>query len=166
MIEISASAPADPPPSTDAGETRQFLSFVVDGRSYGVGIEDIREIRQWMRATPLPNQPPHVLGVLNLRGTIVPIQDLRIRFGAPAPDPVETNVIVIVQVESRRIGLLVDAVSDILTLSEADIQSIPLSRGSGADAMLRALAVSSDAMVGIIDLDRIMEPSTPDPQDA
>lgn len=143
--------------NADGDRALQFLSFVVDGRSYGVGIEDVREIRQWMRTTPLPNQEPHVLGVLNLRGMIVAIRDLRILLGAPAPQPDETNVIVIVQQAERRVGLLVDAVSDILTLAQSQIHAVPDIRNvDRANAMLRALATESDVLVGIIDLDKVM----------
>ena len=152
---------ADTPHLTgpEGDDTCQFLSFVVDGRAYGVRIQDVREIRQWMRTTSLPNQPPHNLGVLNLRGSIVSIQDLRIRFGAPAPAPDDTNVIVIVQTEGRRVGLLVDAVSDILTLQRADIQPVPPNRGGGDDrAMLTSIIMAGEVMVGIVDLDRVMGP--------
>ncbi|SOH92755.1 purine-binding chemotaxis protein CheW [Monaibacterium marinum] len=153
-------------PTGDGDATQQFLSFVVDGRQYCVGIGEVREIRQWMRTTPLPNQPPHILGVLNLRGAIVSIQDLRLRLGAPAPEPLETNVIVIVQQGEQRVGLLVDAVSDILTLREADIQTLPMNRNAnGSDVMLRALAVASDVMVGIIDIERVMGLNLSDPCD-
>ncbi|WP_185804807.1 chemotaxis protein CheW [Pontivivens nitratireducens] len=145
--------------SPEGDDTCQFLSFVVDGRPYGVRIQDVREIRQWMRTTSLPNQPPHNLGVLNLRGSIVSIQDLRIRLGAPAPAPDDTNVIVIVQTDGRRVGLLVDAVSDILTLQRADIQPVPPNRGGGDErAMLTSIIMSGEVMVGIVDLDRVMDP--------
>lgn len=159
--------PSDAEPRlSDSSDTRQFLSFVVNKSSYGVGIEDVREIRQWMQTTTLPNQPKHILGVLNLRGSIVSIQDLRIRLGAPAPEPVETNVIVIVQAGERRVGLLVDAVSDILTLRAEDIQPVPASRGrNDTEAMLLSLAVSGETMVGIIDLNRVMDHAMADPVD-
>lgn len=154
-------------PAATSARIRQFLSFAVDGRPYCVGIADVREIRQWMRATPLPNQPPHVLGVLNLRGSIVPVQDLRILLGAPAPDPVDTNVIVIVQVGTRRAGLLVDSVSDILSLAEEEIQPVPIGRTrDGSEALLEALATQGEQMVGILDLARVLEAEMPEAADA
>lgn len=154
-------------PGAEADAPRQFLSFTVADRDYCVGIGDVREIRQWMRTTPLPNQPAHMLGVLNLRGAIVPVQDLRVRFGADAAPPVETNVIVIVQQAERRLGLLVDSVSDILSLTADAIRPVPGQRGPVATApLLGGLAVTEGGMVGIVDLAQIMQDGGADVGDA
>jgi purine-binding chemotaxis protein CheW len=108
-----------------SGETRQFLTFAVSGEEYGVDIMTVREIKGWTEATRLPNSPDYMRGVMNLRGVIVPIFDLRIRFGKDASEVSGKNVIIILAVEDRNIGILVDAVSDILTVDSTAIKPAP-----------------------------------------
>ena len=120
-----------PPGPTDASrgdgrdETAQFITFKVGEEEYGVDIMRVREIKGWTETTSLPNSPAYMRGVLNLRGTIVPIYDLRARFGLGETAATSVHVIVIVAVRERLIGILVDAVSDILTVAIADIRAVP-----------------------------------------
>jgi purine-binding chemotaxis protein CheW len=97
-------------------ESQQYLTFLLEDQEYGLEIFKIREIRGYAPITPIPNVPPHVRGVMNLRGTVLPVVDLRMKFRLP---PVEYNkftVIVIANVADKTVGLLVDAVSDVLTV--------------------------------------------------
>ena len=110
---------------TDMAEQCQFLTFTVGDSEYGVAIMSVREIRGWTDATRLPNRPPYMRGVINLRGSIIPIFDLRCRFMGDLTTAHPKNVIVILSVEEKLIGLLVDAVSDIVTVTPHDIKEAP-----------------------------------------
>lgn len=137
------------------GSIRQFTSFRVGDEEYAIDIMAVREIKGWTETTALPNQPDHVLGVLNLRGTIVPIFDLRCRFGLGLTAASRSHVIIIAKVNERVIGLLVDAVSDILTVSPDQIRPVPeLDRGATAEFMSGIISVG-DSMVVILSLEKL-----------
>lgn len=131
-------------------ETLQFVTFVVEGRSYGIPIEAVREIIRWTRVTPLPNQPAYSRGVLNLRGTIVPVQDLRARLSGEKTEATDTHVIVITQLESQTLGILVDAVSDILIIGPGSLKPPPLGIDSAASSAL--VSTEDDRLVTILNL--------------
>ncbi|MEL6978879.1 MAG: chemotaxis protein CheW [Pseudomonadota bacterium] len=139
----------------DAADTKQYVTFAVGERLYGVEIVRVREIKQWTPTTALPNQPHYTRGVLNLRGTIVPVQDLRARFGGPITEATENHVVVIASIGEQSVGILVDAVSDILTVSPEDVRAIP----SGAREMdlesISGLVSSGDEMIALLELDRL-----------
>jgi purine-binding chemotaxis protein CheW len=106
-------------------ESQQYLTFLLQDQEYGVEIFKIREIRGYAPITPIPNVPPHVRGVMNLRGTVLPVIDLRMKFHLPAVEYNKYTVIVIATLADKTVGLLVDAVSDVLTLAQDAIQGAP-----------------------------------------
>lgn len=106
-------------------ESQQFLTFLLDDQEYGLEIFKIREIRGYAPITPIPNVPPHVRGVMNLRGTVLPVVDLRMKFHLPAVEYNKFTVIVIATVGDKTVGLLVDAVSDVLLVSKDSIREAP-----------------------------------------
>ncbi len=131
--------------------TLQLIAFSIDEQIYGVEITTVREIRAWNGATPLPNTREYVRGVINLRGTIVPIFDLRARFGDGQTQPTKNHVVVVMSVGEKWIGILVDAVSDILTVSKDDIHNVP--EGNAIDTeLLNGIVTHENRMVGLIDL--------------
>src|ERR1035441_9428053 len=99
-------------------ESQQFLTFLLEEQEYGLEIYKIREIRGYSPITPIPNVPAHVRGVMNLRGTVLPVIDLRMKFHLPAVEYNKFTVIVIATVGAKTVGCLVDAVSDVLMRSE------------------------------------------------
>src|SRR5207237_6579916 len=103
----------------------QVISFAIGDDQYGVDIMAVREIKGWSEITHLPKQPEYVRGVLNLRGVIVPIIDLRCRFGQGMTEATALHVIIIVQIEHQLVGLLADRVSDIISIDTAKIKSVP-----------------------------------------
>ncbi len=115
----------------------QYLSFTVGGEIFAVNILSVQEIRGWEQPTFLPNSPYYIKGVLNLRGTIVPVMDLRRRFSFKNPTYLETTVIIILKVENqvgeRLMGCVVDGVSDVFNAEESDISEVP-DYGSGVDS--------------------------------
>jgi purine-binding chemotaxis protein CheW len=136
--------------SEPPADGRQFVTFTVSGRSYGVDIGSVREIIRWTAVTPLPKQPAHARGVLNLRGTIVPVHDLRARFGGPLTEAGENHVIIIAWIGAQTIGILVDAVSDILSVAPEGIRKAPASPEANLIAGL--VTADQDRIVTILDL--------------
>jgi len=138
------------PAAEQQADGRQFVTFVVAGRSYGVEIAAVREIIRWTRVTPLPNQPLHARGVLNLRGTIVPVHDLRAKLSGEQTQASENHVIVITWIGSQTIGLLVDAVSDILTVSADSLRPPP--SATATDLIAALVSTDADRIVTILNL--------------
>lgn len=141
---------------TDLGGRRQFITFRSGEQEFGADIMAIREIRGWTETTPLPHSPDYVRGVINLRGVVLPVIDLKARLGLGLTDANPKDVIVVVQAGDRTIGLLVDAVSDILTVTGGEIQPTPeLARESEA-AFVEGIAVLQERMVTILSMDRLI----------
>jgi len=136
--------------------TKQFISFTIGDEEYGVDIMAIREIKGWTATTELPNTPAFIRGVINLRGAIVPILDLRARFSAARTDASARHVI-IVAVGSRVAGILVDAVADIITVATGDIQPVPQLDHASAHGFLTGLVGVEGRMVALLDLDCVFD---------
>lgn len=146
-----------PPPSTSLeGDTLQFLTFTIGDEEYGVDIMSVREVKGWTETTRLPNRPEHVRGVLNLRGVIIPIIDLRARFGAGLTKATEKHVIVILAVGQRIVGILVDTVSDILTISSNEIKPAPSSETKVAEQFVHGLIALESRMVVLLDMEKLL----------
>jgi purine-binding chemotaxis protein CheW len=152
-------------PSTDESEgTSQYITFTVGNEEYGVDIMEVREIKGWSTATRLPNAPIYVRGVINLRGTMVPIFDLRARFGGPVTEATATHVVVILTVGRRIVGILVDTVSDILTIDRAEIRPVPMMEGANTADFIGGLATINGRMVALLRPARLFgfDPDGPD----
>jgi len=108
-----------------APESSQFLTFLLDEQEYGLELFKIQEIRGYAPVTPIPNVPAHVRGVMNLRGTVLPVVDLRMKFCLPPVDYNKFTVIVIATVADKTVGLLVDAVSDVLQVNHDAMRAAP-----------------------------------------
>jgi purine-binding chemotaxis protein CheW len=141
--------------SPDDRSELELLSFRVGEQEYSVDIMSVREIRGWTRATPLPHSEPFVRGVINLRGAVLPIIDLSCRLGIGATETTERNVIIVVQMEGQSIGLLVDAVSDILSIPRSELQAPPDMLSDAANSFVRALTVVDGRMLRILDLQSV-----------
>jgi purine-binding chemotaxis protein CheW len=141
--------------SLPKGQMKQFISFKIGREDYAIDIMAVREIRGWSQTTVLPNQSPHVCGVINLRGTIVPVSDLRSRFGMGVTVPSGSHAVIIVAVLDRLIGLLVDAVSDILTIDVGEIRAIPETDAGVSVDFLAGIVSVKDGMIVILSLDKL-----------
>lgn len=141
---------------TDGG---QFLTFQLGEELYGVDILRVQEIKGYTAITKIPNTPAHIKGVLNLRGTIVPIVELRTKFGMPTIEYTTFTVIIVVVIQEKIMGLVVDAVSDVLNIGKKDIQ-LPPQFGAKVDvSFLRGIGKSGDKLVALLDMDRLMSDS-------
>ena len=136
-------------------QTLQFISFTIEDEEYGVDIMAVREIKGWTEITKLPNTPHYMRGVLNLRGVIVPIFDLRCRFGQGETQATNLHVVIIVAVNERIMGILVDAVSDILTVKSTDV--LPVPDAERQDKFLSGLVTVDERMVALLQLDELFD---------
>jgi len=137
--------------------SRQLITFEIGDRRLGIDIMAVREIRAWSPATPLPNVPAHVRGVVNLRGVVLPVLDLRLRLGWGTTDPSARHVIIVVRIADQLQGIIVDAVSDIVTLVPDDIQPVPEVGEVAATAFLEGIATIDDRLIMILGLDRLAD---------
>ena len=104
---------------------RQLITFQINGQTLGMDIMAIREIRAWSPATPLPNVEPHVRGVVNLRGVVLPVIDLKAKLGWGATETDERHVIIVTSINDQLQGIIADAVNDIVTVSQDQLQPPP-----------------------------------------
>ena len=134
----------------------QLISFAIGDDQYGVDIMAVREIKGWTAITHLPKQPDYVRGVLNLRGVIVPIIDLRCRFGQGQTEATAMHIVIIVQIGARQVGLLADRVLDIVSQDASQIQPVPkIAQGSRIE-FLAGLVTVDGAMIALIDLPNLL----------
>jgi purine-binding chemotaxis protein CheW len=142
----------------DKALSRQVVCFRVGAESYGIDIRLVREIRAWSPTTNLPNTPNFVRGVINIRGAIVPILDVRARFGQGQTDATKAHVVIVVAIGARLVGLLVDAVSDIVAVAESEIKSVPDVSGTAAHECLEGIVTINEQMVALVAAERIATP--------
>ncbi|MCX7515333.1 chemotaxis protein CheW [Frateuria hangzhouensis] len=136
----------------------QQLTFSLAGEEYGLDILAVREIRGWTPVTRIPQLPAHLLGVLNLRGSIVPVMDMRLRFGLERDGYGEGTVVVVVAVADRSFGIVVDSVSDVVELDHGAIKPVP-DMGVVVDTrFLRGLAAHAGRLVMLLDVEKLMRP--------
>lgn len=145
----------------DTAVGEQFLTFMLNGEEYGVDILRVQEIKGWEAATEIPNTPPYVLGVINLRGAIMPVIDLRLRFGFPSVEYTASTVVIVLRVRNeagveRTMGFVVDAVSDVYNIPEGNLQPPPDFGGSIRTDYVKGLAMVDGKMVILLDVDYLV----------
>jgi purine-binding chemotaxis protein CheW len=134
----------------------EFVAFRAGGLEFCINIMSVREIRGWTPATAIPRAPSYVRGVINLRGVVLPIVDLGARLGLPGTDPTARHVIIVAQVGERAAGLLVDSVSDILSVEEQSIQPTPDVASTLARTFVRGVIAMDGRMISVITLDHVL----------
>lgn len=148
-------------PETSQVAKLQFVTFTVAEQRYGLDILMVREIRIWSGATSLPNAPAQVRGVINLRGSIIPVIDMRVMFGMAPTATSETSVVVIVAASSGLTGLLVDSVNDIIAVDASEISALPPTVGIEKESCFKGLISAGEGLVAVLDLDSVAaRPST------
>ena len=149
---------SNPSPST-AAKALEFLSFTLGREEYGIDIQKVQELRGYDAVTHIANAPEHIKGVVNLRGIIVPIIDMRIKFNLGAPTYDQFTVVIILNIASRVMGMVVDSVSDMITLTAEQIKPAP-AMGSALDTdYLIGLGTLDERMLILVDIDRLMSSS-------
>jgi purine-binding chemotaxis protein CheW len=146
MAEFAAAAP----------QPAQYLTFTLAEQEYGISILQVQEIKGLTSITPIPNTPANIGGVMNLRGTIIPVIDLRRKFGLPPVKVSPFTVIIVVTVGTRVMGLLVDAVSDVLAVSPGEMQPPPEFGGEGAVSFIAGMAIAGELLVTLLDMEELL----------
>jgi purine-binding chemotaxis protein CheW len=150
-------------PSTDGEPARHTLVvFELDGREFALPIQDIAEILQMVLVTPVPEVPPWVAGVVNLRGRVIPIVDLRTRLGIATRPPELNTPILVAEQGTRKLGLIADAVRDVVSLADAALEPPPeLGTGDGHEDAVAALAQDGERLIVVLDLERVTADAAP-----
>jgi purine-binding chemotaxis protein CheW len=134
----------------------QYLTFSLGQEEYGIEILRVQEIKGYSAVTPLPNLPSYIKGVMNLRGTVVPVVDLRAKFGMSDSEYTRFTVIIVVNVGQRVVGLIVDAVSDVLDVAASEVVPAP-EMGAGVDtSFLTGMAKSEERLVSLLAIERVV----------
>ncbi|QFY59051.1 chemotaxis protein CheW [Rhizobium grahamii] len=134
---------------------RELIAFRVGDQEFCVNIMSVREIRGWTPATAMPHSPSYMKGVINLRGAVLPIIDLSARLGMKAAEPTARHVIIVAQVRSKVVGLLVDAVSDILTVNQEHVQPTPEIASELQRQFARGILAIDKRMICLLELEAI-----------
>jgi purine-binding chemotaxis protein CheW len=163
QMTTETAAPAAAVADGDVGEAKQFLTFVLDGEEYGVEILRVQEIKGWEGVTRVPHTPHYLLGVTNLRGTVVPVIDLRARFGMPHVEFNSGNVVIVFRVAFGRVektvGIVVDGVSEVYDFRPGDIRPPPQVKANLDPSLIAGLGTTGDKMVLLLDIERLVASS-------
>ncbi len=142
--------------SQDSGlQPNQYVTFTLGDGEYGIEILHVQEFKGYTAVTPVPNMPAHLRGVMNLRGIIIPVFDLRVRFGLPATLN-EFTVIVVAVINGRTVGLVVDTVSDVIDIDSSAIQQTPEFSARADSAFLKGMAKRGDRLVILLALEQLV----------
>ena len=145
----------------EAAAGGELIAFRLGAQEFCLDIMSVRDIRGWTPTTPLPHAPACMKGVINLRGAVLPVVDLAARLGFAAAEPSARHVIIVAQVGSQTIGLLVDAVSDILTVEQGSIQPTPGVASELARSFMKGVIAMEGRMLSLIELDAVLPGDTP-----
>lgn len=147
---------SDPVTLTSNAARRELIAFRIGDQEFCVDIMQVREIRGWTPATPLPRSPAFIKGVINLRGAVLPIVDLGSRLGLSTSEPSARHVIMVVNIAGRTVGLLVEAVSDIINMSDDMVQPTPDIACDQVKSFVKGLFAIDGRMISLISLDRVL----------
>lgn len=147
--------------ATVASAGGKYLTFKLDDESFGIEVLKIREIIRMQKITPVPHTPCHVLGVINLRGKVIPVVDLRVKFNLNAAEASEQTCIVVVQVMTAKagaamVGLLVDSVEEVMNIDAENIEPAPDFGGAFQSAIIRGIAKIKDDVKTLLDIDKVI----------
>lgn len=141
---------------TSPTEFLECVAFSVSGQLYCLDIMNIREIRRWAKVTTLPHSDSHVLGVMNLRGNVVPVYDLSVHFGHGNTGTNERNVVIIADIAGQSFGLLVESVSEIMSIVRSDVKDTPAGAKGTQESLIDGLISVNDDMAQLVNLRRLL----------
>ncbi len=145
--------------TTDGAAAREMLTFLIGAQEFCIDVMSVREIRVWTPATPVAHAPSYVCGVINLRGSVLPIIDFAARLGYPPTEPSTRHAILVIQIRDQVIGLLVEGVTEILTVNADLIQPTPEAASQAAKDFIKGIVATQGRMISLIALDAIVPPS-------
>ena len=140
----------------DGAKSREMITFLVGAQEFCIDVMSVREIRVWTPATPIAHAPSYVAGVINLRGTVLPIIDFAARLGFPPAEPTTRHAILVAQIGNQTVGLLVEGVSEILTITEDLIQPTPDVASDIAREFVSGIVATQNRMISLVALDGLI----------
>ncbi|MFT5368510.1 MAG: purine-binding chemotaxis protein CheW [Candidatus Latescibacterota bacterium] len=143
--------------STQGVGTRKFLTFFLGAEEYGIEILKVREIIGMMPITPVPRTPEFIRGVINLRGKVIPVVDLRLKFGMPAVEQTEETCVIVVQADDVEMGTIVDKVSEVADIDSVNIEEAPFFGDEVQTDYILGLGKSADRVTLLLDIDKALE---------
>lgn len=145
------------------GTAMSVVAVRVGSQEFALDVMSVREIRGWSPPTPLPRAPAYVHGMIDLRGVVIPIVDLGARLGLSATDASATSVIIVAQIRDRLVGLLVDGVSDLISVDAARLQATPETGSAGPHEVMHGVFELEGRILGLISLERLIPASVAEP---
>jgi purine-binding chemotaxis protein CheW len=142
-------------PASVGAESTKFISFDIGGQTFCIDIMSVREIRGWTPAMPMPHAPMFMRGVINLRGSVLPVVDLAVRLGFPMGEPNARSAVVVVDLPGQIVGFLVDAVSDILEVAPETVQPTPDVASAMAKDFVRGVVATGKGMISMLKTDKL-----------
>jgi purine-binding chemotaxis protein CheW len=152
----SAAAPHPAAPAVAGTRVREFLAFKLGPEEYGIDILRVQEIRSYEEPARIANAPPFMKGVVNLRGVIVPIVDMRVKFNLDTVVYDSFTVVIVLNIGSRVVGMVVDAVSDVITLEPEQLRPVPAFNSIVASDHLLAIGALPERMLILVDIEKLM----------
>ncbi len=140
----------------DGAASREMITFLVGAQEFCIDVMSVREIRVWTPATPIAHAPSYVAGVINLRGTVLPIIDFAARLGFPPAEPTTRHAILVAQIGQQTVGLLVEGVSEILTITQDLIQPTPDVASEIAREFVSGIVATQNRMISLVALDGLI----------
>ncbi len=140
-------------------EVEELVAFRIGGQEFCVDVMSIREIRGWTATTPIPHSPSFVRGVINLRGTVLPIVDMAARLGFAAAEPTARHAIIVAQIGAQPVGLLVEGVSDIFTVAKGQIQPTPDVASEMVNHFLRGVIPMDGRLISLLSIENVLPES-------
>ena len=159
MMQTTESAARDTYASIASTVAQEYLTFTLGAEEYGVNILKVQEIRGYEKPTAIANAPAYIKGVVNLRGTIVPIVDMRIKFNLGEASYDQFTVVIILNVADRVVGMVVDGVSDVISLQAEQMRAAPEFSSTFDTRYITGLGTVDDRMLILVDIDKLMSSS-------
>ncbi|UXD88208.1 chemotaxis protein CheW [Thalassolituus hydrocarboniclasticus] len=134
----------------------QWVTFRLENESYGINVMQVQEVLRYSEIAPVPGAPPYVLGIINLRGNVVTVIDTRLRFGLPTADTTDQTRIVIIEAEGQVVGILVDAVAEVVYLRQSEIETTPNVGNEESAKFIQGVCHKNDELLILVDLEKLM----------
>ncbi|MCT7357435.1 MAG: chemotaxis protein CheW [Thalassobium sp.] len=134
----------------------QWVTFRLENETYGINVMQVQEVLRYSEIAPVPGAPPYVLGIINLRGNVVTVIDTRLRFGLPTADTTDQTRIVIIEAEGQVVGILVDAVAEVVYLRQSEIETTPNVGNDESAKFIQGVCHKNDELLILVDLEKLM----------
>ncbi len=138
------------------GKVIQFVTFILKDETYGINVMQVQEVLRVIEIAPVPGAPNYVLGIINLRGNVVTVIDTRGRFGLPSTEVDDSSRIIVIESEKQVVGILVDAVSEVVELRSNEIEVVPNVGNDESSRYIQGVATREDSLLILVDLNKLL----------